>query len=165
MSDNAQSMAMLERRRVEAGILKHVYDTLKTSHGADVAKSTIAGAVRAASIEQSKEVAAAHGGKTSLTTFIDAQEPWLRGGALTIEVLEKSETRYRFDVKACKYAEMYRAMGLAEIGPLLSCQRDGTFCEGYDRKLKLARSQTIMQGATHCDFDYTYDAGANTAKA
>ncbi len=48
-------------------------------------------------------------------------------------------------------------MGLGEIGHLLSCQRDGTFCEGYDNRLKLERTQTIMQGATHCDFDYTYE--------
>jgi hypothetical protein len=47
-------------------------------------------------------------------------------------------------------------MGLGEIGHLLSCQRDGTFCEGYDDRIKLKRTQTIMQGATHCDFDYTF---------
>jgi len=49
-------------------------------------------------------------------------------------------------------------MGLGEIGGLLSCQRDGTFCEGYDPKLKLERTQTIMQGASHCDFRFTYEA-------
>ena len=32
MSDQ-QTLAMLERRRIEAAILKHVYDTLKASHG------------------------------------------------------------------------------------------------------------------------------------
>jgi hypothetical protein len=52
---------------------------------------------------------------------------------------------------------MYKEMGLGEIGHLLSCQRDGTFCEGYDQNLKLKRTQTIMQGASHCDFDYTYE--------
>ena len=100
------------------------------------------------------------GGKTSLQTFIDRQELWTRGGALEREVIEQSDTRYRFNVTRCKYAEMYRDMGLGEIGHLLSCQRDGTFCEGYDKRLKLKRTQTIMQGATHCDFDYTYDKDA-----
>ena len=97
------------------------------------------------------------GGETSLETFIARQEPWLRGDALTIEVMEKSDTRYRYNVTRCKYAEMYRDMGLGEIGHLLSCQRDGTFCEGYDDRIKLKRTQTIMQGATHCDFDYTFE--------
>jgi L-2-amino-thiazoline-4-carboxylic acid hydrolase-like protein len=156
MSDQ-QTLAMLERRRIEAAILKHVYDTLKTSHGVETANKTIAAAVRESAMEQARQLAAAVGGNTSLETFIDRQEPWLRGGSLEIDVKEKNDTRYRFNVTRCKYAEMYRDMGLGEIGHLLSCQRDGTFCEGYDKRLKLKRTQTIMQGASHCDFDYTFD--------
>ena len=155
MSDS-QTMAMLERRRIEAAILKHVYDTLKASHGIEAAQKTIAEAVRKSAMEQ----AAADGGRRgarSLQTFIDRQEPWLRGDALTSRCKEKSDTRYRYNVTRCKYAEMYRDMGLGEIGHLLSCQRDGTFCEGYDARIKLKRTQTLMQGASHCDFDYTFE--------
>jgi L-2-amino-thiazoline-4-carboxylic acid hydrolase len=57
----------------------------------------------------------------------------------------------------CRYAEMYRAMGLAELGALLSCNRDGAFCEGYDPRLKLERTQTLMGGASHCDFRYRWE--------
>jgi hypothetical protein len=160
MSDQ-QTLAMLEKRRIEAAILKHVYETLKASHGAEVAKKTIAESVRQSAMEQARQFAAAVGGKTSIKTFADRQELWLRGGALEREVIEQSDTRYRFNVTRCKYAEMYRDMGLGEIGHLLSCQRDGTFCEGYDSRLKLERTQTIRQGATHCDFDYTYEKDPN----
>jgi L-2-amino-thiazoline-4-carboxylic acid hydrolase len=159
-TSDTQTMAMLEKRRIEAAILKHVYDTLKASHGVEVAKRTIAEAVRKSAMEQAAELAKAVGGNTSLETFIARQEPWLRGGALERDVLEESDTRYRFNVTRCKYAEMYRDMGLGEIGHLLSCQRDGTFCEGYDDRIKLKRTQTIMQGASHCDFDYTFEKGA-----
>ena len=152
-----ETLAMLEKRRIEAAMLKHVYETLKASHGADAAKRTIADAVRRSSIEQAQEMAAAVDGRTSMQTFIDRQTLWKKGGALEISVKEQSETRYRYDVTRCQYAEMYREMGLGEIGHLLSCQRDGTFCEGYDAKLKLKRTQTIMQGASHCDFDYSYE--------
>ena len=153
----AADMAMLERRRIEAMILKHVYETLKETHGKDVAMKTVGVAVRRSSIEQAQQLAAAVGGKTSMQTFIDRQEQWRRGGALTIDVQEQSDTRYRFNVVGCKYAQMYKDMGLGEIGHLLSCMRDATFCEGYDPKLKMKRTQTIMQGASHCDFDYTYE--------
>jgi hypothetical protein len=159
-TSDTQTMAMLEKRRIEAAILKHVYDTLKASHGVEAAKRTIAEAVRKSAKEQAAELAKAVGGNTSLETFIARQEPWLRGGALERDVLEESDTRYRFNVTRCKYAEMYRDMGLGEIGHLLSCQRDGTFCEGYDDRIKLKRTQTIMQGASHCDFDYTFEKGA-----
>jgi hypothetical protein len=155
-----QALSMLEKRRIEAAILKHVYDTLKASHGAEVAMRTIAQSVRRSAMEQAGHFAAAVGGNTSMQTFIARQELWTRGGALEREVLEESDTKYRFNVTRCKYAEMYREMGLGEIGHLLSCQRDGTFCEGYDSRLTLKRTQTIMQGASHCDFDYTYDKDA-----
>lgn len=150
-------LPMLERRRIEAQILGHVYETLKSSHGADVAQQTIADAVKASSIEQARGMAEAVGGNTSMQTFVDRQSQWTMGGALEIDVKEQSDQVYRFDVKRCRYSEMYREMGLGEIGHLLSCQRDGTFCEGYDTRLKLTRTQTIMQGATHCDFSYRFD--------
>src|SRR5262249_22448860 len=132
---------MLERRRIEASILKHVYDTLKASHGVEVAQQTIAEAVRSSAVEQGRKLAAEAGGKTSMQTFIDRQAAWTMDNALEIEVKERTETSYVFNVTRCRYAEMYREMGLGEIGPLLSCQRDATFCEGYDRRLRLKRTQ------------------------
>jgi hypothetical protein len=156
MSETAPApIPMFEQRRIEAMILKHVYDTLKSSHGVEVAQKTIGDAVRASSIQQAKEFAAKVGGKTSIQTFVDRQSLWKLGGAMEMEVKEQTETSYVFNVTRCKYAEMYRDMGLGEIGHLLSCQRDATFCEGYDRRMRLRRTQTIMQGASHCDFQYT----------
>ena len=155
MSDQ-QTLAMLERRRIEASILKHVYETLKASHGTETAKRAVADSVRRSAVEQAGQFAADVGGRTSMQTFIDRQELWTRGGALEREVVEQSDTKYRFNVTRCKYAEMYRDMGLGEIGHLLSCQRDGTFCEGYDKRLTLERTQTLMGGATHCDFRYRW---------
>lgn len=156
MSDSASApIPMFEQRRIEAMILKHVYDTLKASHGIDVAQKTVADAVRASSIEQAKMFAAKVDGKTSIQTFVDRQSLWKIGGAMEMEVKEQTETSYVFNVTRCKYAEMYRDMGLGEIGHLLSCQRDATFCEGYDKRMRLKRTQTIMQGASYCDFNYT----------
>lgn len=155
MTDTARApIPMFEQRRIEAAILKHVYDTLKASHGLEVAQKTIADSVRASSIEQAKEFAAKVRGKTSIQTFVDRQSLWKLGGAMEMEVKEQTETSYVFNVTRCKYAEMYRDMGLGEIGHLLSCQRDATFCEGYDKRLRLTRTQTIMQDASHCDFNY-----------
>ena len=65
---------------------------------------------------------------------------WTKGGALEIEVKEQTDTTFTFNVVRCRYAETYKAMGLGEIGHLLSCNRDGAFCEGYDPKLKLERT-------------------------
>jgi L-2-amino-thiazoline-4-carboxylic acid hydrolase len=153
MSDtkpNPTPMPMLERRRIEANILKHVYETLKESHGKEAAAKTIGDAVRSASIQQGEEMAARVNGETSIQTFADLRPLWTMDNALELDVIRQDD----YNVTRCRYSEMYREMGLGEIGHLLSCQRDGTFCEGYDTRLKLTRTQTIMQGASHCDFRY-----------
>ena len=90
-----------------------------------------------------------------METFQEIYELWTRGGALEIEVLKETPDRLDFDVTRCRYAEMYREMGLGDIGHLLSCQRDGTFCEGYDPRIRMERKQTIMQGADRCTFRYS----------
>lgn len=151
MSDPTQSPIFVQRR-VEANILKHVYETLIESHGEDVAKKAIADSVRKASIAQAKEMS--EGVETSMISFIELMEMWTRGGALETTVLDANEKEFNFDVTRCRYSEMYKEMGLGDIGHLLSCQRDGTFCEGYDSRIKMTRSQTIMQGAPTCTFRF-----------
>lgn len=153
-------LPMIERRRIEAEILGHVYAVLKDSIGKPAAMQAIADAVRRSAVEQGERFAEQEPGGTSLESFIELSKLWELGDALKIEVREKRKDFYAFDVVRCRYAEMYREMGLGEIGHLLSCQRDGTFCEGYDPKLKFERTQTIMQGASHCDFRYGYE-GSN----
>ena len=145
---------MLERRRIEAEILAEVYATVKATHGVEEARRVVAESVRRSAIAQGRAMAEAQGGAPGLKGFEDIQPLWTRGGTLEVEVREKGDKVFAFDVTRCRYAEMYREMGLAEIGPLLSCQRDGSFCEGYDPRIKLTRTQTIMQGASHCDFRY-----------
>jgi hypothetical protein len=79
---------------------------------------------------------------------------WEKDDALDVKVQAADDQRYDYDVQRCSYAEMYHAMGLGEIGHLLSCARDSYFIDGYDPRIQLTRTGTIMQGATHCDFRY-----------
>ena len=91
--------------------------------------------------------------------FLAMQHLWTAGGALETQVVEENGTDYVYKVTRCRYAEMYREMGLAEIGFLLSCNHYGTFVDGYDPRIRLQRTQTIMQGAGHCDFHYRMTKG------
>ena len=54
----------------------------------------------------------------------------------------------------CRYAEFYKELGEPELGFLLVCGADFTTAEGFGPDIKLTRTQTIMQGASHCDFRY-----------
>jgi hypothetical protein len=50
---------------------------------------------------------------------------------------------------------MYRALGIPELGGLLSCNRDQALIQGFNPNVQLERTQTIMEGAPFCDFRYS----------
>ena len=101
-------------------------------------------------------------GDTTLTAFASAMDAWSADGALETEVRERSDEVFAFDVVRCRYAEMYRALGLAELGSTLSCNRDGSLIEGFNPEVVFTRTQTIMDGADHCDF--RFELGSTTVE-
>ena len=149
-----KDMPILERRRIEAQILKHVHETIEARSGTDAADAVIATAVSRSAIDQGRSFAESLGHVPDLKDFADILPLWTKDDALTIETLEASAETLDFNVLRCRYAEMYREMGLGRIGHLLSCSRDGDFCIGYNPDMTLTRTQTIMGGARHCDFRY-----------
>lgn len=160
MSDEASAAAVageigiLARRRIEAGIIAPIYAEMVAAIGEAAAQGILDRAIRRAAIAAAEGFAARTPGGTSLKTFQELQHLWTQDDALEIEVLRATETEFHFNVRRCRYAETYRAMGLGGIGHLLSCNRDAAFCEGYHPDLKLTRTQTLMEGASHCDFRY-----------
>jgi len=74
--------------------------------------------------------------------------------ALEIEVLKQTPDAFEFNVTGCRYADLYKKHGEPELGYLLLCGMDFPMSEGLSPDLELKRKQTIMQGATYCDFRY-----------
>nr|WP_255673842.1 L-2-amino-thiazoline-4-carboxylic acid hydrolase [Komagataeibacter sp. FNDCF1] len=155
-------MPIIQQRRIEASILKHVYDVLVESHGQAMAAETIRRAVTRSAIEQGEAMRARFDHMPDLLDFADILKFWTADDALTIEVLDATPARLDFNVRRCRYAELYREMGLGEIGAILSCNRDGTFCEGFNPAIVFERTQTIMEGAEYCDFHYEIPADDKT---
>jgi len=147
-------IGILERRRIEADVIAPIFAEMRERFGEEQAKAVIETAIRRAAVESGEQFAARTPGGTSMRTFQEIQVLWTKDDALTVEVVTATDDRFDFNVRRCRYAETYREMGLASIGHLLSCNRDGAFCEGYDARLKLTRTQTIMGGADHCNFRY-----------
>jgi hypothetical protein len=149
----------LVRRQIQAQVIGPIYREMVERFGAEAAKEVLDNAIKKAAVAEGKAFAAkAPGGVTSMADFIKLYDLWTHDGALEIEVLQASDTAFDFDVKRCKYAETYKSMGLGDIGHLMSCNRDGTFCEGYDPNITLEREHTIMAGAPRCTFRYRYKA-------
>ena len=79
---------------------------------------------------------------------------WAKGDALDYSVRAQTQDTCEIDVSRCRYAQFYKELGEPELGFLLVCSADFTFAEGFGTNIKLTRTQTIMQGASHCDFRY-----------
>jgi L-2-amino-thiazoline-4-carboxylic acid hydrolase len=148
----------LTKRKLQAQVIGPIYAEMVAELGEERASAILDSAIKKAAIAEGQSFAAkAPGGVTSMADFIKLYDNWTADGALEIDVLQADNTTFNFNVTRCKYAETYQEMGLGKIGHLMSCNRDGTFCEGYDPKIKLEREQTIMAGASCCTFRYKYE--------
>jgi predicted ArsR family transcriptional regulator len=76
------------------------------------------------------------------------------GEALKYEVVKKAPDSFEVNVTECRYAAFYKKIGVPELGFLLTCSADFSHAEGFGADVRLTRTQTIMQGASHCDFRY-----------
>ena len=97
-------------------------------------------------------------GQTGITELVQEVAGWGEGGVWEMEVLEQTLDTYSFNVTRCPYYEKYREWGLEEYGTALSCCRDEPFARGFHPRLRLVRTQTIMEGAEYCDFRYSLRA-------
>jgi hypothetical protein len=153
------SIPILLRRKIEALLLKHVLDVITERSGREEAEAVIGETCSRSAIEQGKQLAELLDHPPTLEDFAAILPNWTREDALQIEPIETSAEKMEFNVTRCRYSEMYREMGLGDIGHLLSCNRDGDFCIGYNPDMELTRTQTIMKGASHCDFRYRMKQG------
>ncbi|HWU41376.1 MAG TPA: L-2-amino-thiazoline-4-carboxylic acid hydrolase [Candidatus Acidoferrum sp.] len=151
--DTLNEIGVLKRREIEARILAPLIAAFAAEFGREqviqIAKRVIVDIAR----QQGKALADQAKGNT-LAHFAGSKDAWVRGGALETQILQISDTAYDFNVTRCRYAEMYRALGIPELGSVLSCGRDFSLGEGFNPNLKLTRIQTIMEGAPFCDFRY-----------
>jgi L-2-amino-thiazoline-4-carboxylic acid hydrolase len=149
---------VLTKRRLQAEVIGPIYAEMAAEIGETKASEILNNAIRNAALAEGRDFARKEtGGQTSMTSFIELYKLWTADKALEVKVLKADSVTFDFDVTRCRYAETYREMGLGKIGHLLSCNRDGTFCQGYDPNIKLDRAQTIMEGANCCTFRYRYE--------
>ncbi len=151
--DRLNAVGVLTRREIEARILAPVVEALGRRFGRDEVVAVVRDVIVSIAREQGEAMATARGDR-SLPSFAGTLEPWTRDGALEMQVHEQSDTALSFDVTRCRYAEMYRSLGIPELGAVLSCNRDAALIEGFNPDATLTRDDTIMQGAPCCTFRY-----------
>ena len=152
-----QRIGVLTRRETEARILAPLIEAL----GAEFGRERVLEVLRETVIRIAREQGAAmreQQGSDNLEAFAATLPAWQQDDALRIETLRQDEAAFHFNVTRCRYAELYQALGIPELGALLSCNRDFALIEGFNAEVQLERRQTIMQGASHCDFRYSLAA-------
>lgn len=76
-----QPIGILERRRIEAEIIKPIYEEMKEAFGEAAARGVIERAVKKAAIEAGRQFATQAAGGTSIASFAAIQPLWTQGDA------------------------------------------------------------------------------------
>jgi hypothetical protein len=153
MGADQAKLPLLEQREIEARIVGPLVRAFAEEVGEERALAIVGRVVRGLALESGSELARFLGDQT-LAAFAQSLNRWRENGALELEVLEQTPTRLSFNVTRCRYAEMYRFLGLPDLGGSLSCQRDYALAQGFNPAIELTRTQTIMEGAPFCDFRF-----------
>ena len=146
-------IGVLKRREIEARILSPILEALGNEFGREEVIEITRRTMTEIARQQGKELAYQMG-TNDLESYGKSIEPWSRSGALELRILNQDEKTLSFDVTGCKYAELYRGLGIPELGGVLSCSRDAAFIEGFNAGITLERTQTIMQGSGFCGFRF-----------
>ncbi len=124
-----QRIGVLARRETEARILAPIIEALGEAFGRDEVLAIVSKTIVSIAQDQGQELVQLMGGN-SADHFMDSLQYWTRDDALQTEVLEQSDEVLSFNVTRCRYAELYRALGIPELGAVMSCNRDYALIEG-----------------------------------
>ncbi|RUL86709.1 L-2-amino-thiazoline-4-carboxylic acid hydrolase [Tautonia sociabilis] len=155
MDEQPRRIPLLQRREIEARIVAPLVSAVIEELGEERTLALLRRVVEQLARESGAELAKSVG-EAGLAAFSKTLDLWTEGGALEIEWLERSDDRLDFNVTRCRYAEMYRQLGLGDLGSRLSCCRDAALAGGFDPNITLSRTQTIMEGAPFCDFRFRH---------
>jgi hypothetical protein len=145
---------VIEQAKIQAQVLVPLVRSLQAELGEERAYAVVRTALGGHYRRLGEEWWRAKGSASLGENMASAFAVWSAGDALDYRVREQSQDAFEIDVTRCRYAQFYKELGAPELGFLLVCSADFSFTEGLGPDVKLTRTQTIMQGASHCDFRY-----------
>jgi predicted ArsR family transcriptional regulator len=151
--EELNEIGVFKRREIEARLLAPIVDALGEKFGRPEVLEVIRSVVIEIARRQGQDLATRLG-RNDLEAYAKSVEPWTRNNALQLRILDSNESVLNFDVTKCRYAELYRSLGIEELGSILSCDRDATFIKGFNGEIALERKHTILQGSSACDFRF-----------
>jgi hypothetical protein len=152
-------ISVLEQAKIQAQVLVPLVKALQAELGEERANAVVRKALgdvyRRLGEQWWRAKQSKHVGENMARAFA----AFAKGDAIDYSVRAQSQDAYEIDVTGCRYAQFYQELGEPELGFLLVCSLDFPFAEGFGAGVQLTRTQTIMQGASHCDFRYQRQEG------
>jgi hypothetical protein len=77
---------------------------------------------------------------------------------LTYQIVESTPKAFELKVTECLWAKTYREANAADLGFLLTCYGDYALARGFNPKMRMTRTKTLMQGDAFCNHRYVIEA-------
>jgi len=147
-------ITVIEQVRIQAQVLIPLVKALRAELGEERANAIVRNALGGVYRKLGEKWGQARGARDLGDKMASAFDRFAGGDALDYEVVKQAPDAFEVNVTGCRYAKLYNELGAPELGFLLVCSSDFAMAEGFGPDVQLTRTQTIMQGASHCDFRY-----------
>jgi len=145
---------LIEQIKIQAQVLVPLVKALQAELGEVQANALIRKALADYYRKIGEKWWPSKGGSNLGEKMAAAFDRFAAGDALDYEVVKQAPDAFDVNVTGCRYAKFFKEVGVPELGFLLVCSSDFSMAEGFGAGVRLTRTQTIMQGASHCDFRY-----------
>lgn len=145
---------LIEQIKIQAQVLVPLVKTLQAELGEEQANALVRKALGDLYRKFGEKWWRTQGARNLGEKMAAAFDSYAAGDALDYEVLKQAPNAFEVNITGCRYAKFYNEIGAPELGFLLVCSSDFPIAEGFGAHVQLTRTQTIMQGASHCDFRY-----------
>ena len=154
---NKKEIPLLDEIKLQTDVIIPILNTLRKELGKEKADKLICDALR----PHVRSVYHKIGEQKSGTPFEKWEKVWAEirpriGDNVEREYLKNDEYSRNYNVHRCKFAEFFKELGEPELGMILMCDFDYYIAEIGSPVVELTRTQTIMEGADHCDFCYRF---------
>jgi L-2-amino-thiazoline-4-carboxylic acid hydrolase-like protein len=146
---------LIEQVKIQAQVLVPLVKALQAELGEERANAIVRKALGDLYRKHGEKWWRTQGVRNLGEKMASAFDRFAAGGALDYEVVKQTPDAFEVNVTQCRYAKFYKEIGAPELGFLLTCSADFSMAEGFGTDVQLTRTQTMMQGASHCDFRYT----------
>jgi len=151
-------IGLLLRREMEAAVAGPLIKAFVQEFGQAKTAKIVERVIQSLARKSGSQLAMVIGGN-NIEYLAKAFQLLSQDNILEQEIIEQNSTKLYINCTKCRFVDMYDELDMPELGYLLSCNRDFAMTEGFNPKIKLTRTQTIMEGANYCDFRFHFEGG------